>query len=158
MSGYTIAVDVGVSGAVATMLGDELVELEDLPVLDGVISAPLFLDMIAGKIRRAIVIERIHAMPTGTKSNFVMGRNIGVILGVAGSLATPVVAIPPATWKRKMRLQKKAGKDAKTEARELAARLYPAHAQQFKRVKDHDRADAVLLGRAYSMMAVGGEL
>jgi hypothetical protein len=48
--------------------------------------------------------------------------------------------VPPATWKKAMRL--KGGKD---ESREAAMRLWPASAGLFARVKDNDRAEAALI-------------
>lgn len=153
----TIAIDVGINGAAAIMNRDELLEIHDLPVIDGVISGSLLAGLFAKYNRDVVVIEKIHATPVGTKANHSLGRNVGVILGVAGAMATPVALIAPTHWKKRMRFTTK-GKDQKTEGREIAARLYPEFADSFKRVKDHDRADAVLIGRAYSMMRTAGDI
>ena len=154
---HTIAIDVGVNGALAVMKGDELVDLTDLPVVDGIISGSTLASIFADWSRCAVVVEKVHAQPHGSVANFSLGRNLGVILGVSGAMATPVVLIAPSHWKKTIRFTSK-GKDQKNEAREIATRLYPDFADRFTRVHDHDRADSVLIGRAYSMLKTRGEL
>lgn len=155
MSAHVISIDLGITGALAVVDSTgELLAVEDLPVAGKRISAPLLADLLAEfGLRDAVVIERVHAMPTGSKGNFSMGTSLGVVLGVAGAMSTPVHELAPSAWKRSLGLT--SGGDLKEKARELAIRLYPEHADRFSRKKDHNRAEAALIGRAYWAMTPG---
>jgi crossover junction endodeoxyribonuclease RuvC len=81
------------------------------------------------------------AMTNSMHSQGSMMRSRGIVEAVADIARLEIKVVQPQTWKRFYGLL---GKD-KGEARELACRLYPGQAPQFKRVKDHNRADATLL-------------
>lgn len=142
-----VSIDLGVTGALARHAkGGALDSVEDLAVADGVILPWSLRAQIDGC--DAVIIEKVHAMPTGSKANFSMGTHLGLVLGVAGTLGIPVLQISPSAWKRTMGLTRP-GKEGKSQARALASQLYPEHAEMFVRVRDHDRAEAVLIGRAW---------
>ena len=86
-------------------------------------------------------IERVHALPgQGVTSSFSFGLAYGLVRGALAALQVPVTLITPNEWKRHFRLS-----SDKNEARLIAARLFPANAQQFVRVCDDGRAEAALL-------------
>ena len=86
-------------------------------------------------------IERVHALPKqGVTSSFSFGLAYGLARGVLAALGVPVSLVTPNEWKRAFRL----GSD-KNEARLIAARMFPANAQSFLRVRDDGRAEAALL-------------
>ena len=86
-------------------------------------------------------IERVHALPgQGVTSSFSFGLAYGLARGVLAALGVPVTLVTPNEWKRSFRL----GPD-KNEARLIAARLFPANANDFIRVRDDGRAEAALL-------------
>ena len=53
----------------------------------------------------------------------------------------------PAWWKRRAGIPP--GRDKKDLARSVAIARWPARAEMFARVRDHDRAEACLIGLAY---------
>ena len=147
-------IDLGVTGflSVHTEAGD-LVALEALPVANGRILVSSLVGLLVDTGVTDIVCEDVHAMPTGSKANFSMGLHLGTVLGIAGTLNRAVHLLKPAEWKRPMGVTK-SGKEGKAQAREIASRVYPDWADNFTRVKDHDAAEAVLIGRAYTLRIV----
>jgi crossover junction endodeoxyribonuclease RuvC len=73
-------------------------------------------------------------------SSFSFGLSYGLVRGVLAAMQVPVSLVTPNEWKRSFRL----GPD-KNEARLIAARLFPANASYFTRVRDDGRAEAALL-------------
>lgn len=145
-----LGVDPGLSGAVAILRGDTVELLEDLPVvqfstarikhrIDGAMLASL-IEPFASDIRLAVV-EHVGARPGEAASGaFCFGFTSGCILGVLGALRVPYVTPSPIKWKNAMGL----GKD-KTLSRSRAVAMFPDAAPKLARVKDHDRAEALLL-------------
>jgi len=90
-----------------------------------------------------VSLEKVHAMPTnGSLANFSMGGGFmlwRVALATMG-LAHDMVA--PETWKKALLAGKGGGKDA---GRQRALELFPQAATHLSRVKDHGRADALLI-------------
>jgi len=146
-----LGIDPGLSGALALLDGDgALFQVEDLPVMArgrGRVKSELdaaglarLLRPHAGQIRLAVV-EQVASMPgQGVASIFSLGHSLGSIVGVLAALAIPLRLVPPAVWKRA------AGVSAdKNLARSEAIRLWPN--APLDRVKDHNRAEALLLAR-----------
>ena len=95
-------------------------------------------------------IERVHALPKqGVTSSFTFGMAYGMVRGVLAALAVPTHLITPNEWKKSFRL----GPD-KNEARLIAARMFPANASSFTRVRDDGRAEAALLALFGSQQSV----
>ena len=141
---FVIGVDPGKSGAIAILTTDgELHELHDMPVTGKVVSSALLADILhLGRRPGSLaVVEDVHAMPgQGVSSMFSFGRSLGCVEGVLGALRIRTIYVSPAKWKGAMRL----GKDKGT-SRRLAIERWPAHAQDFARVKDDGRAEAALI-------------
>lgn len=143
---WLVAIDPGLTGAIAwfnTLEDDDCEEVDDLPVIGGMIdAAQLDLD-VAQAADVEVVLEDQHAMPgNGSKSAFSMGQTFGAILATLAIAGVPVHRVSPAKWKRGMGLTGK-NKDA---SRRLAMELYPHLADDLRLAKHHNRADAVLLG------------
>jgi crossover junction endodeoxyribonuclease RuvC len=95
-------------------------------------------------------IERVHALPKqGVTSSFSFGLAYGLVRGMLAALAVPTHLITPNEWKKSFRL----GPD-KNEARLIAARMFPANASSFTRVRDDGRAEAALLALFGSQQSV----
>ena len=155
---FTIGCDPGQSGALALMQGHKLIGVWDMPAVPKTtgkgneISAQLLVDVfteIMAYVRldhnaevRA-TIEVVRAMPNqGVTSSFSFGRSLGVIEGVIAANRIPIDYVRPQAWKKHFGLLKKE-KDA---SRGVVLAKYPDRADLFKRKKDVDRSDAVLLG------------
>jgi len=148
-----VGIDPGISGAVARF-NPETRELDvrDMPVgklkINGKnrsrVLEPVLADILRGwhlTHELFALVEQVHAMPKqGVASMFTFGTSYGICTGVLAGVGIPFDTIRPQAWKKAIRVAK--GKDA---ARMLAAKLFPAQAGLFARVKDDGRAEAVLL-------------
>lgn len=140
-----LSIDLGVTGAYTLWYEDEPTKVDDLVVVSGRLSGAWLAQTIADENVEQVVVERIHAMPVvGSKGNFTQGMSLGVTNGVCSALDRPLHEVAPTAWKRAVGL----GKD-KDAAREMAARIYPQHAELLRRKKDHNRAESILLGYAF---------
>jgi len=93
-------------------------------------------------IKVLIAIEKIHAMPKqGVSSMFSMGFGFGIWQGILAAYQIPYTLVPPKIWKNKI---VGVGKD-KEASRLKAIQLFPKCAEQLKRKKDHNRAEALLI-------------
>ena len=141
-----VGIDPGATGAIAVLHGDTA-----------------YVHDIGGSIHDAIdtlrecrgtdtvvCIERVNAMPKqGLASTFKFGVIYGELRGACLALGLAIRAEPtPQTWKRalfKTNFSKLAKLAQKTLARDTARTLYPSCAAWLSRVKDADRAEAILL-------------
>ena len=154
-----IGIDPGISGAIAVLCDDVLLEVHDMPALEVRVGKankrqvnPAMLASILYGITLLpeakghnswVVLEKVGAMPgQGVTSMFNFGRSFGVVEGVAAGLRLGITYVTPQAWQK--RAGKKEGKDG---SRQRVMELYPEHADLFKRVKDDGRADAVLIAR-----------
>ena len=163
MSLITIGIDPGKTGAIAAVMGEDLMWIEDLPVIDGRLAPALldklYLSNLYGPWHMEpgstpVAIEQVHAMPKqGVTSVFSLGANYGALLGYFTAHHHRITEITPTEWKATFRLNgigkglapaaaKRARKDASL-ARAVA--LWPAHAELFARKGDDGRAEAALL-------------
>ena len=155
LRGHLIAVDVGRTGAAALFdTVGRLLAVEDLPVLtDGpagrpTINAILLAGLVQRWAPREAVVEHVSARPGEAPSGaFAFGRSRGVIEGVLGAAGVPARHVTPSWWKRRVGIPP--GRDHKDTARSVAIARWPTHAELFARVKDHNRAEAALIGLAY---------
>jgi len=146
-----LGIDPGLSGAVAFVHGDQLLNVADLPLVDvqhgkgsrKELSPALLHDMLVHteiRIGKAIV-EHVGASPQmGTTSAFRFGENFGGILAVLACCGIRTELVRPQTWKRAMGL----GPD-KSISRAMAIKLWPLQSDYFARAKDDGRAEAALI-------------
>ncbi len=143
-----IGLDPGLSGAVAILDEDGTLSVFDAPAVDVrkgrdyiVAAMPALLRGCGADTRAAL--ETGIAMPRqNAASTYKQGRGVGLWEGVLSALAIPYELVAPSRWKKELGLP--AG-SSKGESRALAARLFPASADCFARVKDDGRAEAALL-------------
>jgi crossover junction endodeoxyribonuclease RuvC len=141
-----IGIDPGVTGAYAVHDGGRLTFVEDLPVLGGRIDGGSLAHILRAYHPdvTTIYLEDTQAMPkNGSIASFSLGLNTGIIVGVVQSLRHPLIRVRPAAWKRKLSVTH----TDKNATRGIVRELYPDFAARFERVKDHNRADAVLISR-----------
>jgi crossover junction endodeoxyribonuclease RuvC len=150
---YKLGIDPGISGALALLDENRLVDVADMPVMrlgknkSQVNAAELakilhLWQQVSCPICPSAYLELVSAMPKqGVTSMFNFGVSLGVIEGVLAALSIPVFMVTPASWKKRAGLT---GKD-KEAARTLAQQLYPAAELGMK--KHIGRADAILIAR-----------
>jgi len=142
----TIGIDPGMTGAIAWLDSYGcLIDLADMPTLDGFVSAQLLADILADADGNAdvdmVAIEHVASMPKqGVASTFKFGCAFGVALGVAGGMQMPTHLVRPAKWKKDMGLS-----SDKERSRRLAIERWPEHRDLFKLKKHDGRAEAALL-------------
>jgi crossover junction endodeoxyribonuclease RuvC len=150
-----IGIDPGKTGAIALVMGDgALVDVFDMPVVGGLVSARLLCDLEywASVEYVTVVIEDVHAMPrNGSIGSFSLGRSKGIVEGVFAAFHKPIVYVSPAKWKREMRVTAEKG-----TSRRRAIDAWPAKSSLFARVKDDGRAEAALIALWHVLRTGGG--
>lgn len=150
MKAVVLAIDPGLSGAVCR-LTDGVPELRrDFKTLPDIARA---IQALSAGVTHA-VIELVHAMPgQGVCSMFSFGRAAGVADG-ALALSLPELAvesITPQKWQNFYRTRYGIEKGQAFNSREIALKLFPDKADLFRRVKDHNSADAALMAHYKSL-------
>ncbi len=103
--------------------------------------AALMPDTSGGSVH--VYIEAVHSMPEqGVASSFQFGKGFGIWLGILGALSIPYTLVTPQKWKGDILAGRGKEKDA---SRLRALELFPHLADELKRKKDHNRADALLI-------------
>lgn len=119
-------------------------ECGDIPSLDGELNVAAFAQMVEDLAPDVAIVEKVHAFPKqGVSSSFKFGRAYGAIHGVIAAKGIPVRPAIPFVWKRHHGIS---GSD-KNRSRVVATQLYPALAKDLSRIRDHGRAEALLIAR-----------
>ena len=162
---FTVAIDPGLTGACAVLDHNGLRAVFDLPTMPiaGIgpkamvrnkIDARALVDLLLKHIplgeTATAVIEAVGTM--GGKNNAVQTqgsllRSLGAIESVIECSRIDLIYVPAQTWKRFYGLLAPGMTvtQRKQQARECAQRLYP-DCRELARAKDHNRAEAILLG------------
>lgn len=177
--------DPGVTGAIALVSTSGIAEVADIPVttISGAASVSRRIDaralrnlatqMLTRVARPAgeifegstyeMACEAVHARVGDRNSMQSQGslmRSLGAIEALCDVMGHPAVLVPPQTWQTFYGLlgkfQEQRGHGDLPAAVQLAAKLYPALAGQLQRVKDHNRAEALLIARYHLRKGVPG--
>jgi len=158
----TIAIDIGMTGALAIFADSIPVKVIDMPTrersaggreVDGYKLAAVLrgIRQEQSGASMLVVIERVYARPArfggeggspGVTSSGKLMQGDGMVRGVVEALGMEIANVEPQKWKRHHGLLG-TEKDA---ARLLAIKLYPSMAGGLARKKDIGRADALLVG------------
>jgi crossover junction endodeoxyribonuclease RuvC len=145
-----LAVDPGLANglAVLNLHADLLFATEIEPIGEGArkrLPLASLVDLIEQYGVTHAVVEDVSAMPKqGISSSFRFGRATGSFEGVLSALKVPTTFIRPAVWKKSLGVSA-----TKEGARCLAIQRWPAAAYFFPLKKNHNRAEAALLGAYY---------
>ena len=141
-----IGIDPGVTGAIALLTpGDTYVY--DMPHdMDGIDGALVYRLLVEWQPDE-VYIERTHAMPTnGSKAAYSLGDTNGCLRTAVHILRIPLIWVPPKQWQGHFNLSGKyTDRDRKDRSRWRAQELFPTLADQLTKVKDHNRAEALLI-------------
>jgi hypothetical protein len=151
-----LAIDPGLKGALAWVNeAGFLLEVEDMPVVDNNVSAPLLTNLIVGYGPvEVVIIERQQSMPKqGVASSFKTGTGYGILIGIVAALHIPAVYWPSSMWKKTLRLSSN-----KEYSRQRAMERWPDQTAIFKRKMDEGRAEAALLGATWFLSKERKEL
>lgn len=143
-----VGIDPGLSGAIALLnpITREVI-VHDMPLIASKAGRSetdvhnLARILAPGGDSNIAILEQVHAMPKqGVTSTFRFGQNYGACQMAISGHGYDVRDVTPNAWKKHFRL----GSDGNA-SRGLAIQRFPALAETLKRVKDHNRAEAVLL-------------
>lgn len=153
MTPAILAIDPGLSGALAMLRADGSLEIHDMPTfaltrggkakreIDAFSLARIIDDMTKRAPGLSAVLEQVGAMPgQGVSSMFAFGQSFGIAKGVLAANFIPTELVTPAVWKRAMGVTKD-----KDSSRARASQVFPRYCGEWSRVKDDGRAEAALL-------------
>jgi crossover junction endodeoxyribonuclease RuvC len=144
-------IDPGANGALALIDSAGLWHVEDVPKVGKDVDEVEWGRVWSNLLDREqglthIFLEQVGAMPgQGVTSMFSFGDRFGFVKALAYSAGVPVSFLRPQEWKKLVGIPNGAAKGA---SRLRASQLFPQHADQWARVKDDGRAEAVLIAYA----------
>ena len=152
-----IGVDPGLTGAIAILDGNKVINLFEMPIMaDGkknkrqLNSAQLvsiIKENIKNKEETAVIVEQVNAMPgQGVTSMFNFGQTFGAIKGVCAALELPIFFVRPSKWKKHFELIN----SSKDSSRTKVIEMYPSLSNQLSKKKDVNKSDAILIARFYN--------
>ncbi len=152
-----IGIDPGLSGAIAVLENNKVLNIFDIPVMSEgkknkrQLNSALLVNLLKENVNKeeevAVVIEQVNAMPgQGVTSMFNFGQTFGALKGICAALELPIFFVRPSKWKKHFELIN-SSKDA---SRTKAIEMYPKLSKQLSKKKDVNRSDAILIARFFS--------
>ena len=152
-----IGIDPGLSGAIAILENNKVLNIFDMPVmaegkknkrqLNSSMLVNLIKENIDLKEEISVVVEQVNAMPgQGVTSMFNFGQTFGAIKGVCAALELPIFFVRPLKWKKYFELVN-SSKDA---SRTKVIEMYPSLSKILSKKKDVNKSDAILIARYFS--------
>ena len=152
-----IGIDPGLSGAIAILENNKVVNIFEMPVMaEGKknkrqLNSAQLVKLIKNNIKKdeevVVVVEQVNAMPgQGVTSMFNFGQTFGAIKGVCAALELPIFFVRPSKWKKHFELIN-SSKDA---SRTKAIEMYPVLSNELSKKKDVNKSDAILIARYYN--------
>ena len=140
-----LGIDPGQTGALVVLYEDNSMDFFDWPGDPSIAATNLKAYVADGKFVMA-VLEKVNAMPgQGVSSMFKFGMNYGIWQGLLAAFQIPYDLVTPQKWQKG--IYKAEDGDKKNRSLSVVRRLYPHLSENFKRKKDHGRADAFLMAR-----------
>ena len=152
-----IGIDPGLSGAIAVLEHNKVLNIFDMPVMSEgkknkrQLNSALLVNLIRENIDKnedvSVVVEQVNAMPgQGVTSMFNFGQTFGAIKGVCAALRLPIFFVRPSKWKKHFELIN----SSKDSSRTKAIEMYPSLSDDLAKKKDVNKSDAILIARFYS--------
>ena len=151
-----IGIDPGLSGAIAVLDNNKVLNIFDIPVMSEgkknkrQLNSALLVSLLKQNISKneeiAVVVEQVNAMPgQGVTSMFNFGQSFGVLKGIFSAMQIPMDFISPVKWKKHYNLIN----TQKDSSRTKAIEFFPHISSQLSRKKDANKADAILIASFY---------
>ena len=152
-----IGIDPGLSGAIAVLENNKVLNVFEMPVmsegkknkrqLNSALLVNLLKENVINNEEVAIVVEQVNAMPgQGVTSMFNFGQTFGAIKGICAALGFPIFFVRPSKWKKYFELINSSKDSSRTKAIEMNPKL----SNQLAKKKDVNKSDAILIARFYS--------
>ena len=149
-----IGIDPGITGSICFFEDGKIIDVVEMPnMAEGkknkrqVNGAQIYHE-ISKRIKNLekkdikVIIEQVAAMPgQGVTSMFNFGQSFGVLKGICAAMQIPMYFVRPAKWKKYFNLIN-SEKDA---SRTKAIEIFPHFSAQLSRIKDSNKADAILI-------------
>lgn len=152
-----VGIDLGVTGAISAIDHRGEAVIHDLPILQDEsgkrLDAPAFIRLLRTLVPASdagfVVTENVHVMPIAGRAMRHSSESTLVGLRYAVHAAADIARIRvefvrPQAWKAHFGIK---GDKTGAAARQVATTLYPSRAAELQRVKDHNRAEALLIAR-----------
>ena len=151
-----IGVDPGLTGAIAILDGNKVINLFEMPVmaegkknkrqLNSAQLVSIIKENIKNKEETAVIVEQVNAMPgQGVTSMFNFGQTFGAIKGVCAALELPIFFVRPSKWKKHFELIN----SSKDSSRTKVIEMYPSLSNQLSKKKYVNKSDAILIALYY---------
>ena len=151
-----IGIDPGLSGAIAILEDNKVLNIFDMPVmaegkknkrqLNSAQLANIIRDNTVPEDEIVVIVEQVNAMPgQGVTSMFNFGQTFGAIKGVCAALNLPIFFVRPSKWKKYFELIN----SSKDSSRTKVIEMYPSLSSQLAKKKDVNKSDAILIARYY---------
>ena len=129
-----IGIDPGLSGAIAILENNKVLNLFDIPVmsegkknkrqLNSALLVSLLKENIFKNEEVSVVVEQVNAMPgQGVTSMFNFGQTFGAIKGICAALNLPIFFVRPSKWKKHFELINSSKDSSRTKAIEMYPKL-----------------------------------
>ena len=153
-----IGIDPGLSGAIAIMVNNKVLNIFEIPVMSEgkknkrQLNSALLVSLLKENLNNnndevAVVVEQVNAMPgQGVTSMFNFGQTFGAIKGICAALNLPIFFVRPSKWKKHFELIN----SSKDSSRTKAIEMYPKLSNKFAKKKDVNKSDAILIARYFS--------
>jgi len=152
-----IGIDPGLSGAIAVLKDNKVLNIFEIPVmsegkknkrqLNSAQLVKLLKDNIKDEEEISVIVEQVNAMPgQGVTSMFNFGQTFGAIKGICAALGLPIFFVRPSKWKKHFELIN----SSKDSSRTKAIEMYPLLSGELSKKKDVNKSDAILIARFYS--------
>ena len=160
-----IGIDPGLSGAIAILKDNKVIDIFDMPVMSEgkknkkQLNSAQLVNIINENTEKNeeifVVVEQVNAMPgQGVTSMFNFGQTFGAIKGVCEALQLPIFFVRPSKWKKHFELIN-SSKDA---SRTKVIEMYPKLSNQLTKKKDVNKSDAILIARFFSETRLSEEI
>ena len=152
-----IGIDPGLSGAIAVLENNKVLNMFDMPVmsegkknkrqLNSALLVALIKENIENSKEVSVVVEQVNAMPgQGVTSMFNFGQTFGAIKGICAALELPIFFVRPSKWKKHFELIN----SSKDSSRTKAIEMYPKLSNQLAKKKEVNKSDAILIAIIFS--------
>ena len=129
-----IGIDPGLSGAIAILENNKVINIFDIPVMSEgkknkrQLNSALLVKMIKDNINSneevSVVVEQVNAMPgQGVTSMFNFGQTFGAIKGICAALELPIFFVRPSKWKKYFELINSSKDSSRTKVIEMYPKL-----------------------------------
>ena len=152
-----IGIDPGLSGAIAVLENNKVLNIFDIPVMSEgkknkrQLNSALMVNLLKENINKeeevVVVVEQVNAMPgQGVTSMFNFGQTFGAIKGICAALDLPIFLVRPSKWKKHFDLIN----SSKDSSRTKVIEMYPSLSSQLSKKKDVNKSDAILIARFHN--------